>query len=69
MTHNLLPIALQEHLKTAAKGPHLDAAIATVQAWRPDLFHTEESLTKRVFHNQPRGNYSGTFINAAPPRI
>jgi hypothetical protein len=67
--HTLLPIALQEHLQNAAKGNRLDAAITSVQTWRPDLFHTEESLKKRVFFDQPRGNYSGTFINPAAPRI
>ena len=66
--HTLLPIQLQNNLKFAAKTSQLDATIRRVQEERPDLFHTESSLEDRVFFDQPRGNYVGSFINPAPPR-
>ena len=67
--HKLLPVHLQNNLKFAAKTTHLDATIRRVQEERPDLFHTEKTLKDRVFFNEPRGAYSGSFINPAPPRI
>jgi hypothetical protein len=67
--HTLLPVHLQNHLKFAAKTSQLDSTIRRVQEERPDLFHTEASLKSRVFFNEPRGAYVGSFINAAPPRI
>ncbi len=67
--HSLLPIHLQNNLKFAAKTSHLDATIRRTQEERPDLFHTEQSLKDRVFYDEPRGAYIGSFINPAPPRI
>ena len=67
--HTLLPIHLQNRLKFAAKTSQLDATIRKVQEDRSDLFHTEETIKDRVFFDQPRGAYSGSYINAAPTRI
>ena len=67
--HTLLPIHLQNNLKFAAKTSQLDATIRRVQEERPDLFHTEKSIKDRVFYDEPRGAYIGSFINPAPPRI
>jgi hypothetical protein len=67
--HSLLPIHLQNNLKFAAKTSQLDSTIRRVQEERPDLFHTEESLKDRVFFDEPRGAYIGSYINSAPPRI
>lgn len=67
--HTLLPIHLQNHLRFAAKTSQLDSTIRRVQEERPDLFHTDESIKDRVFFNEPRGAYVGSYINAAPPRI
>jgi hypothetical protein len=65
--HSLLPVQLQNNLKFAAKSGNLDAVIRRVQEERPDLFHSEKTLGSRVFFDQPRGVFSGKFINAAPP--
>jgi hypothetical protein len=67
--HSLLPIQLQNNLKFASQSGSLDAVIRRVQEERPDLFHTEATLNSRVFFDQPRGAYSGNFINPAPVRI
>jgi hypothetical protein len=67
--HTLLPMKLQTTLKFAAKTSQLDAAIRMVQEERPDLFHTETSIKDRVFYDEPRGAYTGSYINPAPPRI
>jgi hypothetical protein len=67
--HSLLPVYLQNNLKFASKTAQLDATIRRVQEERPDLFHTEKTLKDRVFFNEPRGAYIGSFINAAPPRV
>jgi len=67
--HTLLPIQLQNDLKFAAKTSKLDSTIRKVQEERPDLFHTETSIKDRVFFNEPRGAYVGSYIHAAPPRI
>jgi hypothetical protein len=67
--HALLPVQLQNNLKFAAKAGNLDAVIRRVQEERPDLFHTEKTIGSRVFFDQPRGAYSGKFINPAPSRI
>jgi hypothetical protein len=67
--HSLLPIHLQNNLKSAAKTNQLDATIRRAQEGRPDLFHTEISLKDRVFFDEPRGAYIGSYINPAPPRL
>ena len=64
--HTLLPIQLQNNLKFASTAGNLDAVIRRVQEERPDLFHTEATLGSRVFFDQPRGVFSGEFINPAP---
>jgi hypothetical protein len=72
MNHTLLPQYLQDQLKAAAATERLDmveAAINTVHRQAPAKFHTEASLKTRVFFDEPRGNYVGTFIKPAPPRI
>ena len=67
--HSLLPVYLQNNLKFASNTSQLDATIRRVQEERPDLFHTEESLKSRVFCDEPRGAYTGSFINSAPTRL
>lgn len=67
--HSLLPIQLQNNLRFASQSGSLDAVIRRVQEERPDLFHTEATLGGRVFFDQPRGAYSGKFINPAPPLL
>ena len=72
MNHTLLPQYLQAQLMAAAATERLDmvdAAIDSVRRQAPYKFHTEESLKTRVFFDQPRGEYSGTFIAPAPKRI
>jgi hypothetical protein len=72
MNHTLLPQYLQDQLKAAAATERLDmidAAINTVHCQAPAKFHTEASLKTRVFFDEPRGNYVGTFIKPAPSRI
>jgi hypothetical protein len=75
MNHTLLPQYLQDQLKAAAAAAAterldmVDAAIDTVHRQAPAKFHTEASLKTRVFFDEPRGNYVGTFIKPAPSRI
>lgn len=64
--HSLLPIHIQNNLKFAAKTSQLDETIRRSQEGRSDLFHTEESLKDRVFFDEPRGAYIGSYINPAP---
>lgn len=69
MNHNLLPQHLQAQLKAAAATEStgaVDAAIADVHRKAPHKFHTEQSLKTRVFFNEPRGLYSGTYIRPVP---
>jgi hypothetical protein len=47
----------------------IDAVTESLRVRAAYRFHTEESLTKRVFLHEPRGEYSGTFITPAPKRI
>lgn len=68
MNHSLLPKRLQAQLMEAAATKRLDrlnAAIEDVRLKAPFNFHTDKSLDSRVFFNEPRGLYSGGFINAA----
>jgi len=72
MQHNLLPHFFQQELMDAAQTGRIDvidAAIESLRARAAHRFHTEESLPKRVFLHEPRGEYSGTFITPAPVRI
>ena len=64
--HTLLPVRLQSLLMGSSRG-QLDETINSVQLLNPELFHTEESLKDRVFFDEPRYHYKGTYINAAPP--
>lgn len=69
MNHALLPPQLQLQLMEAADTKNLqvlDAAIENVRRQAPYKFHTEASLKTRVFFNQPRGRFSGSFVRLAP---
>lgn len=69
MAHTLLPVEIQDRLKRASKTAQLDATIKLIRQEKPSLFHTEHSLLARVFQDQPRGHYSGTYIRPAPVRV
>jgi hypothetical protein len=72
MQHNLLPHFLQQELMDAAQTRRIDVIDAVTESLRVRAayrFHTEESLPKRVFLHEPRGQYVGTFITPAPARI
>ena len=72
MQHNLLPHFFQQELMDAAQTGRIgviDAVIENLRARAAHRFHTEESLPKRVFLHEPRGQYVGTFITPAPARI
>ena len=68
MNHALLPPHLQRQLREAAATKDMqviDAVIDSARRQAPSKFHTEESLKKRVFFNQPRSQFSGSFIKLA----
>jgi hypothetical protein len=69
MAHTLFPLEVQDRLISASKTAQMDSTIKAIQAERPGLFHTEQSLLARVFQDQPRGHYSGTFVVPAPVRV
>lgn len=69
MHHNLLPIHLKNALRLASDTAQLDSVIRRIQEENPKYFHSENTLHKRVFFDEPRGAYSGRFINPAPKRI
>jgi len=43
----------QEMLKEAAVAGNIDFAVAIIKAEVPEAFHTEASLSQRVFFNEP----------------
>jgi len=68
MKHDLIPPHLQLQLVAAAATKDMqviDAVIDSAKRQAPYKFHTEETLKKRVFFNQPRGQFSGSFIKLA----
>jgi hypothetical protein len=72
MQHNLLSHFFQQELMDAAQTGRIDVIDAVTESLRVRAayrFHTEESLPKRVFLHEPRGQYVGTFITPAPVRI
>jgi hypothetical protein len=64
--HSLLPVRAQQALMDADK-KELDGVIKQVMFDHPYRYHTEESLDKRVFFDQPTGTIGNArFVNAAP---
>jgi hypothetical protein len=64
--HTLLPVRAQVELMSAVKS-NLNETIKQVMFDFPYCFHTEESLEKRVFFDQPRGPTGNSrFVNPAP---
>lgn len=70
--HSLLPIQFQNILKHAAETKRadvIDVAINDCYAMAPDHFHNVDSLSTRIFHDQPtRPLPMAGFVNPAPRR-
>lgn len=66
--HSLLPVRSQLMLMDAAK-KDLNKTIKQVEIDCPHSYHTNDTLDKRVFFDQPRGHIVGNvkWINEAPP--
>lgn len=64
--HALLPVRAQEELMAATK-INLNVIIQKVMLDYPYCYHTEDTLSERVFFDQPTGIIgSAKFVNAAP---